>query len=68
MRSYYHEIMGMAILPQYLSLKLGAYATLPYVSPPTNAIPIPYFHIHLLFCPLLISLQLPLLALFLYFQ
>src|SRR6218665_1927700 len=26
MRSYYHEIMGMAILPQYLSLKLGAYA------------------------------------------
>src|SRR6218665_3504945 len=26
MRSYYHEIMGMEILPQYLSLKVGAYA------------------------------------------
>jgi len=25
MRSYYHEIMEMEILPQYLSLKVGAY-------------------------------------------
>ena len=30
MRSYYHEIMGTEILPQYFSLKVGAYGYFSY--------------------------------------
>jgi len=35
---YYHEIMGMAILPQYLSLKLGAYDATSAVLPITKTL------------------------------